>query len=103
MTAAIKRLVLDVMKPQEPDILEFADTVADSPGVEAVNVVLVETDREVQNLKLTIEGDEIDANALEEAITDLGGTVHSIDQVVCGDRLVEQVETPQDKMTGGDT
>ncbi|WP_276256165.1 DUF211 domain-containing protein [Halomontanus rarus] len=97
MTAAIKRLVLDVMKPQEPNILEFADTAANCAGVAGVNVVLVETDREVQNLKLTIEGEDIDASALEEAITDLGGTVHSIDQVVCGERLVEQTGTPQDR------
>jgi hypothetical protein len=97
MAAAIRRLVIDVMKPQELDILEFADTAAGCAGVGGVNAVLVETDREVQNLKLTIEGEDIDADALEEAITDLGGTVHSIDQVVCGDRLVEQIGTPQDR------
>jgi hypothetical protein len=97
MSPAIRRLVLDVMKPQDPDILELADTVGDCPGVGGVNAVLVETDREVQNCKLTIEGEDIDADALEESITDLGGTVHSIDQVVCGDRLVEQIGTPQDR------
>lgn len=85
------------MKPQEPDILEFTDTAADCSGVDGVNAVLIETDREVQNLKLTIEGEDIDADALEAAVADLGGTVHSIDQVVCGERLVEQVETPQDR------
>lgn len=97
MTAAIRRLVLDVMKPQEPDILEIAEITGGCPGVEGVNVVLLETDREVQNLKLTVEGEDINADALEEAITDLGGTVHSIDQVVCGERLVEQIGTPQDR------
>ncbi|ADB63089.1 protein of unknown function DUF211 (plasmid) [Haloterrigena turkmenica DSM 5511] len=97
MSPPIRRLVLDVMKPQEPNILEFADVTADCPGADGVNVVLVETDREVQNLKLTIEGDGIDADALEQAITDLGGTIHSIDQVVCGEHLVEQIDTPQDR------
>ncbi|WP_090623296.1 DUF211 domain-containing protein [Natrinema salaciae] len=97
MSQSIRRLVLDVMKPQEPDILEFADTAADCSGVEAVNVMLIETDRKVQNLKFTVEGDGIDATALEEALVDLGGTVHSIDQVVCGDRVVEQSGTPQDR------
>ncbi|WP_120246496.1 DUF211 domain-containing protein [Halopiger aswanensis] len=96
MSPSIRRLVLDVMKPQEPDILELATVVSDRPGVDGVNVALVETDREVQNLKLTIEGDDIDADALEAAIIDLGGTVHSIDQVVCGERLVDQIDTPQD-------
>jgi len=43
MSPAIRRLVLDVMKPQDPDILELADTVGDCPGVGGVNAVLVET------------------------------------------------------------
>ncbi|WP_265109864.1 DUF211 domain-containing protein [Halosolutus halophilus] len=97
MSPAIRRLVLDVMKPHEPDVLEFADVVADHEGVDGVNVVLIETDREVQNLKLTMEGSDVDATAVEEAIADLGGTVHSIDQVVCGERVVEQRDTPQDR------
>lgn len=85
------------MKPQEPDILEFADGAAACSGVAGVNAVLIETDREVQTLELTIEGEDIDSDGLEEAITDLGGTVHSIDQVACGERLVEQSDTPQDR------
>ncbi|WP_254524126.1 DUF211 domain-containing protein [Natrinema caseinilyticum] len=96
MAPPIRRLVLDVMKPHEPDILEFSRAVADSEGVDGANVALIETDRVVQNLKLTIEGGDIDATAVEEDIAGLGGTVHSIDEVVCGDRLIDQQDTPQD-------
>lgn len=97
MSPATRRIVLDVLKPYEPDLFEFTDALADCTGVSGVNVALVETDREVQNLKLTIEGGDIDTATVEERIDALGGTVHSIDQVVCGDRLVEQVDTPQDR------
>lgn len=96
MNSPIRRLVLDVMTPREPDILEFADAAAGCAGVDGVNAVLVETDREVENLKLTMEGDDIDAASVEETILDLGGTVHSIDQVLCGELVVEQSGTPQD-------
>ncbi|WP_254530818.1 DUF211 domain-containing protein [Natrinema gelatinilyticum] len=96
MANPFRRLVLDVMKPHEPDILEFAQAVADCEGVDGANVALIETDRVVQNLKLTIEGDDIDVTAVEEDIAGLGGTVHSIDEVVCGNRLVDQQDTPQD-------
>ncbi|QLG48130.1 DUF211 domain-containing protein [Natrinema halophilum] len=96
MAPPIRRLILDVMKPHEPDIIEFAEVVAGCTGVSGVNVALVETDRVVQNLKLTIEGDAIDAATIEGAITDLGGTVHSIDGVACGERLVDERDTPQD-------
>lgn len=97
MSPPIRRLVLDVLKPHEPGSITFATAIADRSGVDGVNVALIETDREVQNLKLTIEGDAVDAAAIEETVEDLGGTVHSIDQVVCGDRVVEQTDTPQDR------
>jgi len=96
MTPPIKRLVIDILKPHEPEITEFARAVTDTVGVDAANATLLETDREVQNVKITIEGDDIDQDEVEEAVRELGGTVHSIDQVVCGDRVVEQSDTPQD-------
>ncbi|MDS0477681.1 DUF211 domain-containing protein [Natrinema sp. 1APR25-10V2] len=97
MALPIRRLVLDVMKPHEPDVLEFAAIVGDCEGVAGINVALIETDRDVQNLKVTLEGDDIAAAAVEDAIIDLGGTVHSIDGVVRGERLVEERDTPQDR------
>ncbi len=97
MNTKIRRLVLDVLKPHEPDAIVVATAIADHAGIDGVNVTLLETDREVQNLTLTIEGEAIDAAAIEETVNDLGGTVHSIDQVVCGDRTVERVKTPQDR------
>ncbi|WP_440767428.1 DUF211 domain-containing protein [Natronorubrum sp. DTA7] len=97
MTPPIRRLVLDILKPYEPDILKFTTTIADASGVDGANVVLVETDREVQTVKLTLEGDDLDADAIEDAVESIGGAVHSIDQVVCGERLVEQSGTPQDR------
>ncbi|MFB6135229.1 MAG: DUF211 domain-containing protein [Halobacteriaceae archaeon] len=92
----VRRLVLDLLKPHEPDLVVLAREVSDCEGVDGVNVTLLETDKEVQNVKLTVEGHGVDVDAVSETVTDLGGTVHSVDQVVCGDRLVEEVETPQD-------
>lgn len=97
MTTSIRRLVLDVLKPQEPNIVEYAQSVADLSTVDAVNAVLVETDREVETIKLTIQGPDVDVTAIEETIETLGGSVHSIDEVVCGEELTEQSTTPQDR------
>ncbi|MFC3959842.1 DUF211 domain-containing protein [Halovivax cerinus] len=97
MTAPIRRLVLDVLKPHQPDIVEFTRAVADHASVDAVNAVLVETDREVETVKLTIRGAAVDASATEDAIDTLGGSIHSIDEVVCGEALTEQSPTPQDR------
>lgn len=89
-------MVLDTLKPHEPSSVEFAEHVADCPGVGGVNAMLVESDRDVDTLKLTVEGDDVDYDAVTDAIQDLGGSVHSVDEVACGDRLVEESATSQD-------
>lgn len=94
--APLRRLVVDVLKPHEPTVVEFTRTMGDVDGVDGVTASLVELDKEVQNLKLTFAGEDLEVNDLEGAIEDLGGTVHSIDLVSCGDRVVAEPETPQD-------
>ncbi|MFB6129893.1 MAG: DUF211 domain-containing protein [Salinigranum sp.] len=92
----VRRLVVDLLKPHDPRTVEFTRALADVDGVEALNATLIETDREVQNLKLTVEGTDVDYEGLEETVRDLGGSVHSVDQVVVGEYLLEAQGTPQD-------
>jgi hypothetical protein len=94
--APVKRLVIDILKPHEPSTIAFAQQVAKPNSVAAVNATLIELDNEVKNLKLTLEGDAIEYDDVEAAVEEAGGTVHSVDQVVCGEHLVEDAPTPQD-------
>jgi len=86
--ATVRRLVLDVLKPHDPPLVAFTDRIAEVGGVVGVSTTLIELDREVQNVEVTLEGDELDVAAIEAAIEQLGGTVHSVDQVACGERVV---------------
>ena len=95
--APVRRVVLDVLKPHEPSIVEFAQRVTATDGVAGVTASLVELDREVQNVKLTCEGEDLDFAALEARIEGLGGTVHSVDEVACGEVVVEDRPTFQDR------
>lgn len=92
----LRHLVLDVLKPHEPPLLEFTERLAAVEGVAGITSSLIELDQEVQNVKLTIEGDDLDYAAIEEAVNELGGTVHSVDQVAYGEYVVEARRTPQD-------
>ncbi|WP_254546936.1 DUF211 domain-containing protein [Halomarina pelagica] len=91
-----RRLVIDVLKPHEPSTLAFAQQIAAVESVAGVNATLIEIDKEVQNVKFTVEGEAIDYDDVEAIIEDAGGTIHSVDQVVCGEYLVENAPTPQD-------
>ncbi len=94
--APIKRAVLDVLKPHQPNIVEFARSLSDVEGVQGVNATVVEMDERTQTLKLTIEGDEVNFDAVRDVVAELGGSVHSVDEIACGGRLVEESVTPQD-------
>jgi hypothetical protein len=84
-----RRVVLDVLKPHEPTVPTLAERVASTTGVDGVTVRLVEIDREVENVTVTVEGDDVDFGALTDDIEALGASVHSIDEFACGERVVE--------------
>ncbi len=92
----IHRLVVDILKPHEPPLVEFTQEIDGIEGVDATTSSLIELDQEVQNVKLSIEGEELDLERLEDAVENLGGTVHSVDEVSCGEYIVEDRPTLQD-------
>jgi len=96
MIGKIRRLVLDVLKPMEPTIIEMAKTISLQSGVSAVNISIVEIDLKVENAKITIEGDDIGYEDIRDLITDMGGSIHSIDEVVAGKMIIDDAVTMQD-------
>ena len=93
----IKRLVLDVLKPHHPSIVELSTRLSVLSGVSGVNLTLEEVDQETESIKITIEGNSIDYEMVQQTIAESGAVVHSVDSVSAGKRLVEEVETPQDR------
>lgn len=94
--APVRRLAIDVMKPHDPQLVEFTEEVADIDAVTGATGALVERDEDVQNVKLTLEGEALDLEEIVETVEALGGTVHSVDEVSCGAHVVEDRPTLQD-------
>jgi hypothetical protein len=94
--AKIRRLVLDTLKPHEPGIIEWACQLSDLQGIAAVNISIYEMDRKVENAKVTIEGPDIPYPSAVHLIEDMGGAVHSVDEVVAGSRIIDDAVTLQD-------
>ena len=84
----IRRLIIDVLVPQEPSVLEYAQRISDVDGVEAVTIRVAEIDERTKTVEMTIEGQALSFEAIEEVIEGLGGSVHSIDKVSAGTRIV---------------
>ena len=92
----IRRLVLDVLKPHKPSVVEVSEALSHLEGVEGVNIIINEIDQKVENAKVIIAGIAINFDEIQEKLEELGATIHSIDEVAAGKRIVEEVKTPQD-------
>lgn len=94
--AQIRRLVLDTLKPHDPSIIEMAGRLSKLDGVAAVNISIYEMDRKVENAKITIEGESIQYPLVLTVIEEMGGAIHSIDEVVAGKTIIDDAQTLQD-------
>lgn len=89
----IKRLVLDVDKAiGRPTLIELAEAIEGVSGIEGFNITVTEIDIETVGMDVTVEGTNLDYPALAKAIEATGAVVHSIDQLVSGNRMVERVK-----------
>ena len=96
MIGKIRRLVLDVLKPIEPSIVDLATRMSVLDGISAVNISISEIDHKVENAKITIEGDDLEFEVIADLIRDQGGSIHSVDEVVAGKMIIDDAVTLQD-------
>lgn len=87
----LRRLVLDILKPHEPRIVEFTKEIGEIDGVDGITANLMEIDEDVRTVRIALEGDELDLDVIEAKVNDLGGSIHSIDEVSYGKVIVEDL------------
>ncbi len=78
---AIRRLVLDVLKPHQPNALEFAAALAEVGTDYKVILSVSEVDKKTETVVLSISGKEVNFDEITSAIERMGASVHSIDEV----------------------
>jgi len=86
--SGIKRLVLDVLIPNNMPIDELSLKLSTTKGVEGVDILIQEVERKVEAAKITIEGDHLDFAAIREVFDQTGASLQSVDRVTCGKRIV---------------
>ena len=78
---SIKRIVLDVLKPHQPNALEFANALAALGDDYNVKLKVTEVDEKTESTVIILEAVSLDFDRIEHAIIEMGGSVHSIDEV----------------------
>lgn len=77
----LKRLILDVLKPHQPNALEFSYKLAEVGNDYHVVLTVLEVDENTETIQVVIEGNDINFDAIQSAITSMSGSLHSIDVV----------------------
>ena len=79
--SVIKRLVLDVLKPHSPNVVEFARRIADDNVACRVQVTVSEMDENTESVVVVIAGEDIEFEGVENALRSMGASLHSIDDI----------------------
>lgn len=77
----VKRLVLDILKPHQPNAVEFCGTLAALGNNYQVSLTVMEMDDKTATTQVEIKADSLDFEAIKKAIVQIGGSLHSIDIV----------------------
>jgi len=59
--------------------------------VSGLNITLKEVDQNTESITITLEGDNLRYDEIKEMLEQAGAVIHSIDQVVAGRSIVEEV------------
>ncbi|MFQ5820292.1 MAG: DUF211 domain-containing protein [Candidatus Heimdallarchaeota archaeon] len=94
----IRRLVLDVLKPHNPNIVFLADHLCTQEEITGVNITVVEVDAETESVKITIDGSKLDFEKIRMELEDHGAAIHSIDQVVATKDSFERIELVEEAL-----
>ena len=78
---SVKKIVLDVLKPHQPNALEFSRTIAEAGDNYRVHLMVLEMDENTETVQIEISGSNIDFESIQSAISSMGGSLHSIDEV----------------------
>ncbi|MFQ6068394.1 MAG: DUF211 domain-containing protein [Candidatus Bathyarchaeia archaeon] len=81
MSVAVKRLLLDALKPRETSIIELAKALGSVSGVEGVDIIVSEVDSKTETIKLTVKGPRIDHDAVTEVMEKYGVSIRGVDEI----------------------
>lgn len=74
-------MILDILKPHQPNALEFASALAEKGNDMQVTLIVEAVDEKTESVVVKVEGNDINFEHLTERIKELGASVHSIDEV----------------------
>jgi hypothetical protein len=81
MSVAIKRILLDSLKPRELSIVELAKALGAVDERGEVEIIVSEVDSKTETIKVIIKGSNIDYKLVSKIMDQYGVSVRGIDEI----------------------
>ncbi len=81
MAVAIKRILLDALKPRESSIIDLSKALGSVDGVEAVDIVVSEVDAKTETIKVTIRGLRVNYEDASKVMDKFGVSIRGVDEI----------------------
>lgn len=78
----IEKIVLDVLKPRDISIVELGKAVGKLNGVKEVSILVTEVDVKTETIKMTILGNALCFEEINNELINNGCAVRSIDELI---------------------
>lgn len=88
--ASIRRLVLDILKPHQPNAIEFSSALADLGVDYQINLIVTEVDEKTETIIVTIEAQDINFAEISANVQKMGASIHSIDEVEVSSESIDR-------------
>jgi hypothetical protein len=86
----LRRIVLDVLKPHIPTIMDLANEISKLKFVEGVSVRTYNRETKVESVRVTIEGKKLNFKNINKILEKMGASVQSIDIVNAGKNIIKE-------------
>ena len=83
----MKLIVLDVLKPSDPSIVDLSKKLTEEKSVEAVDITITEIEQRVEKVRIMIEGDDVNFDRIKKVLEKFGVTIHRVNRVTRGSRV----------------
>ena len=81
MPVAVKRILMDALKPRELSIVDLAKALGSVDKKGEVEIIVSELDSKTETLKVTIRGSNIDYSLVSTIMDQYGVSVRGIDEI----------------------
>jgi len=78
---SVNKVVIDSLKPKDLPLVELSRSLCSIDGVHAVNIIVTEVDARTETIKITLEGSNIDYDAIPKVMERCGAVIRSIDEI----------------------